>query len=98
MDGVVMESQTFDEVFDALANTPVEAADMKARADLLAAVVERVKSWRVSQEVAAERLRITWHRLNDLMRGKLGKFLLDAPVNLTSTAGLTLVIRIGHAA
>jgi predicted XRE-type DNA-binding protein len=73
-----MDVQTFDDVFDALADTPAEAANMKARADLLSALVDRVKSWGLPQEAAAARLGITRPRLNDLMRGKLGKFSLDA--------------------
>jgi len=98
MEGLTVEAQTFAEVFDALADSPAESANMKARADLLAVLVERVKSWGVSQEAAAERLSITRPRLNDLLRGKLGKFSLDALVNLTAAAGLTLEIRVGDAA
>jgi predicted XRE-type DNA-binding protein len=79
-----METQTFDDVFDALSDTPAEAANMKARADLLAGL---------PQEAAAARLGITRPRLNDLLRGKLGKFSLDALVNLATAAGLTLEIR-----
>ena len=93
-----MEAQTFADVFDALANSPAEATNMKARADLLAALVEQVNSWGVSQEAAAERLSITRPRLNDLLRGKLGKFSLDALVNLTAAAGLSLEIRVGAVA
>ncbi len=93
-----METHVFADVFDALSDTPAEAANMKARADLLAAVVERVRSWNLPQEAAAKRLSITRPRLNDLMRGKLSKFSLDALVNLATAAGLTLEIRIGDAA
>ena len=93
-----MEMQTFDDVFDALADTPAEAANMKARAELLSALIVRVTSWEVSQEIAAERLGITRPRLNDLMRGKLGKFSLDALVNLAAAAGLKLEIRVADAA
>lgn len=93
-----MESQTFENVFDALADTPAEAANMKMRAELLSALKARVKSWGLSQEAAAHRLGITRPRLNDLMRGKLSKFSLDALVNLTSAAGLSLQIRIADAA
>ena len=93
-----MEAQTFADVFDALADSPAEAANMKARADLLAALIERVKSWELPQEAAAKRLAITRPRLNDLLRGKLGKFSLDALVNLAAAAGLSLEIRIGEAA
>jgi predicted XRE-type DNA-binding protein len=40
-----MSVETFDSVFDALADTPAEAANMTARADLLLAIRERVKAW-----------------------------------------------------
>ncbi len=93
-----MEAQIFRDVFDVLADSPAEAANMQARADLLAVLVERVKSWGVSQKAAAERLSITRPRLNDLLRGKLGKFSLDALVNLTAAAGLILEIRIKEVA
>lgn len=93
-----MEVETFDSVFDALADTPAEAANMKARSELLSALKSRIRSWDVSQEAAAVRLGITRPRLNDLLRGKLGKFSLDALVNLATASGLALEIRIAEAA
>ena len=93
-----MEAQTFDSVFDALADTAAEAANMKARSELMSAIGERVRSWQLQQESAAARLGITRPRLNDLLRGKLAKFSLDALVNLASAAGLVLEIRIADAA
>jgi predicted XRE-type DNA-binding protein len=92
------QEQEFDDVFDALSDTPAEAANMKARAELLSALVQQVKSWDLSQEVAAARLGVTRPRLNDLVRGKLGKFSLDALVNLATAAGLELEIRVKAAA
>lgn len=89
-----MEIQTFENVFDALADTPSEAANMKARSKLLSALTSEVESWGVTQEVAAGRLGITRPRLNDLLRGKLGKFSLDALVNLTTAAGLKIEIHV----
>jgi predicted XRE-type DNA-binding protein len=35
MEAKVMEIQTFDNVFHALADTPVQAANLKARSELL---------------------------------------------------------------
>lgn len=93
-----MEVQTFDSVFDALADTPAEAANMKARSELLSALKSRIRTWDMPQEAAAARLGITRPRLNDLLRGKLGKFSLDALVNLAAASGLTLEIRIADAA
>lgn len=95
---MAIEVQTFDDVFDALANTPAEAANMKVRADLLGAVKAQVESWSVTQGAAASRLGITRPRLNDLLQGKLAKFSLDALVNLAAEAGLMLEIRFAAAA
>jgi len=92
-----MEIETFTSVFDAIAGTSVEAANMRARSELLCALKERVASWNVSQEVAAAKLGITRPRLNDLLRGKLGKFSLDALVNLATASGLTLEIKLAAA-
>lgn len=93
-----MEVQTFDSVFDALADTPAEAANMKARSELLSALKSRIRTWDMPQEAAAARLGITRPRLNDLLRGKIGKFSLDALVNLATASGLKLEIRIAEAA
>ena len=93
-----MDVETFESVFDAIADTPAEAANMKARAELLSVLRTCVDAWGLSQAAAATRLNITRPRLNDLMRGKLAKFSLDALVNLTSAAGLMLEIRVANAA
>ncbi|MER2252316.1 XRE family transcriptional regulator [Methylorubrum podarium] len=93
-----MEVQMFDDVFDALADTPAEAANMKARSELLSALKARIRSWELPQEAAASRLGITRPRLNDLLQGKMAKFSLDALVNLATAAGLTVRIQIADAA
>ncbi|MGF6313525.1 MULTISPECIES: helix-turn-helix domain-containing protein [unclassified Bradyrhizobium] len=67
---------------------------MTARADLLLAIRERIKEWNLTQEDAAARLGLTRPRLNDLMRGKLDKFSLDALVNIAAAAGFRLHIEL----
>lgn len=93
-----MEIQMFDSVFDALADTPAEAANMKARSELLSALKTRTRSWELPQEAAAGRLGITRPRLNDLLRGKLAKLSLDALVNLATASGLTVRVQGDEAA
>lgn len=93
-----MEVQTFDNLFDALADTRTEAANLTLRSELLSALESRIRTWDMPQEAAAARLGITRPRLNDLLRGKLGKFSLDALMNLVTASGLTLEIRIAEAA
>jgi predicted XRE-type DNA-binding protein/phage-related protein len=97
LEGATMNGETFDSVFDALADTAAEAANMTARADLLLAIRERVKAWNLTQEQAAVRLGLTRPRLNDLMRGKLDKFSLDALVNIAAAAGFKLHIELEDA-
>lgn len=64
---------------------------MKARARLMDAVQKAVRSWGVSQSAAARRLEVTQPRINDLLRGKVERFSLDALFDLASLAGLEVV-------
>lgn len=51
-----------------------------------------------TQAAKAEQLGITQPRLNDLLRGRIDKFSLDALVNLASLAGLRVDLRVRRAA
>ncbi|OYY77006.1 MAG: XRE family transcriptional regulator [Sphingomonas sp. 28-62-20] len=93
-----MTAVPFENVSNALADTQAKAANMKARSYLLSSLTSQIRSWDLSQEAAAARLGITRPRLNDLLRGKLGKFSLDALVNLATAAGLVLEIRVAASA
>lgn len=93
-----MEIQGFNDVFSALEDTPQAAANMRARADMMQPLIRHINLWNLTQEEAATRLGVTRPRLSDLLRGKLGKFSLDALVNLTTAAGLTLHIQVDVAA
>lgn len=88
----------FDSVFDALADTSEQAANLTARADLMLAIRERVWSWEIPQEQAAKRLGLTRPRTNDVLRGKLDKFSLDALVNIATASGFKLHIQLEEAA
>ena len=57
-----------------------------------------MKTWDVSQKEAAQRLHITQPRLNDLLKGKIEKFSLDALVNMLASADLELEVRISNKA
>ncbi len=93
-----MNAESCDNVFDVLADTPEEAANLTARAEILISIRERVKSWNLPQEQAAVRLGLTRPRLNDLLRGKIDKFSLDALVNIAAAAGFVLRIHLEDAA
>jgi predicted XRE-type DNA-binding protein len=93
-----MTKHRFDSVWDALENTPADAANMQARADIMIAIRDVIDRWDVTQAQAAKRLGITQPRMNDLLRGRIDKFSLDALINLAMAAGLTVTWRIARTA
>lgn len=93
-----MERQSFSNVWDALENTPAEATNMSMRSALLIAIEQKVRNWNVTQKDAAARLGITQPRLNDLLRGRIANFSLDALVELAGRVGLSVRLDIADAA
>jgi len=93
-----MKRQSFSNVWDALENSPAEAASMTMRSNLVIAIEQRVRSWKVTQTEAARRLGITQPRLNDLLRGRIMNFSLEALISLAGQAGLKVRLDIAEAA
>ncbi|HEV7996667.1 MAG TPA: XRE family transcriptional regulator [Stellaceae bacterium] len=93
-----MTEQIFPSLWDALGDTPAEAENMKLRSSLTIATSEAVTSWHVPQSEAAARLGVTRPCLNDLLRGRVGKFSLDTLVALAAGAGLAVHMEITMAA
>ncbi|WP_105401918.1 XRE family transcriptional regulator [Neorhizobium sp. T7_12] len=93
-----MERQSFSNVWDALEDTPAEAANLSMRSTLLIAIEQKVRNWNVTQKDAAARLGITQPRLNDLLRGRIANFSLDALVELAGKVGLSVRLDIADAA
>ena len=90
--------QSFDNVWTAIENTPIEAANMKLRAALMMALSEHIKKEGWTQSQAAKRLGVTQPRISDLKRGKIDLFGLDTLVNMLAAGGLQLEARIAKAA
>jgi len=94
LEGPAMKEQRFKSVWDAIESSPAEAANMKARSDVLIAIRKVVDGWNVTQAEAAKRLGINQPRVNDLLRGKIDKFSLDALMNLAARAGLSVRVKV----
>lgn len=90
--------KTFESVWDAIEDSKDVAEGMKARAEVMRALQKAVRGWEVSQSEAAEQLGITQPRLNDLLRGKIDKFSLDALFDLLPAAHLKASISVKRAA
>jgi predicted XRE-type DNA-binding protein len=78
----------FASVWDAIEDSAIEAASMKLRAELANEVIEQLRSQKLTQSKAAERLGVTQPRISDLMRGRLDLFSLDALVDMADKIGL----------
>jgi predicted XRE-type DNA-binding protein len=93
-----MTSRTFANVWDAVEDSPEEAATMTMRSDVMIAIKDQVRSWNSTQAQAARRLGITQPRLNDLLNGKINKFSLDTLLTLATRAGLRVKLDVRSAA
>ena len=79
--------ETYASVWDALADTPEQAANLRARAELMQQIAAVVKDKDWTQADAAKRCGVTQPRINDLLRGKVSRFSLDALVNIATAIG-----------
>jgi predicted XRE-type DNA-binding protein len=87
-------NKTYASAWDALADTPEQAANLQARADLMRQVAEliQVEGWK--QVEAAERCGVTQPRINDLLRGRVSRFSLDALVNIATALGRRVSVQL----
>ena len=77
----------YESVWDALVDTPEQAANLQARADLMRQIAELIQAEGWKQVEAAERCGVTQPRINDLLRGRVSRFSLDALVNIATALG-----------
>ena len=79
--------KVYESVWDALADTPEQAANLHARADLMRQIAELIEAKGWKQVEAAEQCGVTQPRVNDLLRGRVSRFSLDALVNIATALG-----------
>jgi len=66
--------ENYASVWDAIADTPEQAANLRARAELMQKIAARLKSYGWTQDEAARRCGVTQPRINDLLRGRVSRF------------------------
>lgn len=79
--------ESFASVWDAIADTPEQAANLRARSELMHQITAIVKESNWTQTEAAQRCGVTQPRMNDLLRGRVSRFSLDALVNIATAMG-----------
>ena len=83
-----MSEQRFNSVWDAIEDTPQQAASMRVRSELMMALQKWLKAEGVTQATAAGLFGVTQPRVSDLMRGRINLFSLDTLIDMAATAGL----------
>ena len=86
--------ESYNDIWDALADTPGEAANMRVKSELMRKVISIIQSKGITQKEAADCCGITQPRVNDLLRGRISKFSLDALVNIASALGQEVHIKL----
>jgi predicted XRE-type DNA-binding protein len=84
-----MTGQRFTSVWDAIEDTPQQAASMKARSALMRALQSWIEAEAINQTTAARLFGVTQPRISDLVRGRINLFSLDTLMDLAATAGLS---------
>jgi predicted XRE-type DNA-binding protein len=82
-----MKRERFANVWDALCDTPEEAANLTARSEMMMQITDIVKKGGWTQAEATRRCGVTQPRINDLLRGRIDRFSLDALVNIATALG-----------
>jgi predicted XRE-type DNA-binding protein len=79
--------ENYASVWDAIADTTEQAANLRARAELMQKIASIVKENAWTQTEAAKRCGVTQPRMSDLLRGRVSRFSLDALVNIATAIG-----------
>ena len=93
-----LKRKRFANVWDAIAETPEEAANLTLRSDLMDEIEAIIKGNGWTQKEAAKRCGVTQPRINDLLRGRISRFSIDALVNIAAALGRKVRVSLEDAA
>jgi predicted XRE-type DNA-binding protein len=77
-----------DNIFRDLGFSPREAEHLRVRAELMLALERLIARRRLTQARAAKLLGVSQPRVNDVVRGRLHRFSIDALVDMLARAGV----------
>ena len=91
---VTVEVRTYSNVWDAIADSPEEASDLKLRSQLMDAIEAYILREGITQRVAADRLGVPRSRVSELVNGRISKFTIDKLVNMAGRVGLDVTMNV----
>ncbi len=83
-----------DNIFKELGFNSIEASKLKIKAQLMCQISEWIKDKQLKQEEASSLLHVTRPRISDVMRGKSGKFTIDALVDMLERIGKHITVQV----
>lgn len=89
-----MEIHTYQSVWDAIADSPEEAANLKLRSQLMDAIKAYIDHEDITEEEAAKRLGVPQSRVSELVNGRISQFTIDKLVSIAARVGLTTRITV----
>ena len=81
-------------IFEELGFNSQDAAKLKIKAQLMCLISEWIKDKQLKQEEASQLLHVTRPRISDVMRGKTGKFTIDALVDMLERTGKHVTVQV----
>lgn len=85
-------------IFEDIGFPPEEARNLKLRSELMIAVADLIKERGLTQQEAADLMGTSQPRISDVVRGRISQFTIDSLVNMLTTAGVPVELRIGDEA
>ena len=86
--------QEFANVWDAIADTPEEAASLTLRSQLMDQIMEIVKQAGWTQAEAAKQCGVTQTRIKELQRGRISEFSVDSLIDIATALGYRVTVRL----
>jgi predicted XRE-type DNA-binding protein len=93
-----LKRQRFANVWDAIAESPEESANLTLRSELMDEIEQIIQQNGWTQAQAAKHCGVTQPRINDLLRGRISRFSIDALVNIASALGRRVTVKFEDAA
>jgi predicted XRE-type DNA-binding protein len=93
-----LKIEKYASVWEAIEDSPEEAANLSMRADLMRHITGLIHATGWTQAQAAKRCGVTQPRINDLLRGRISRFSIDALVNIAAALGRKVRVSLEDAA
>ena len=88
------DQHRFSSVWDAIEDTPQQAANLRVRSELMMNLTEVIRERGMTQGDAATLFGVTQPRVSELMLGKINLFSLETLIDMAATAGMSPTVKV----